>query len=188
MTISTRISIWISIRSFGCFCPDRLQTGCCSTFRPKRKGELARMLQPYGLTEPWLDGFLTGVCTVPIFVSPPDWLGPLLHLLGDTLKTDARMQRFVELAMLRYNATLPKLRAQDAPLIPAEVPLMPIWADGYLTAWEGAKPNWLAKALGPQGKARRKVLEQATEGNIENTAFLVTLPAWLRHGFAEQKM
>ncbi len=153
----------------------------------EKRGELAKLFRPAGLTEPWLEGYLAGVCTAPVFVSPPDWLGPLLHLAAEDLASEAKLQRFVELSMLRYNATLSRLSAPDeARLIPSEYPLLPVWADGYLTAWEATKPCWPARALGRQGKVIRKILEDATEGRIDRTGFASTLPAWLRQRFAEQ--
>lgn len=155
----------------------------------EKKGELARILRPAGLTEPWLDGYLTAICTAPLFVAPSEWLGPLLQLVAPSLKTDKTLERFVELLMLRYNATLSKLRApDDAALIPAEIPLISFWADGYLTAWEATKPSWPAKALGPQAKSIRKMLEKATDGRIDQTELFALLLAWLRRRFADQKM
>ena len=64
----------------------------------EKRGELAKLFRPAGLTEPWLEGYLTGVCTAPVFVSPPDWLGPLLHLAAEDLASEAKLQRFVELS------------------------------------------------------------------------------------------
>ncbi|PHP26804.1 UPF0149 family protein [Limimaricola cinnabarinus] len=151
-------------------------------------GELAKLLHPAGLTEPWLEGYLTGICTAPLFVTPSDWLTPLLHIVGPSLKAEKDLTRFVNLLMPRYNETLTRLRVPDENLIPIDIPLIPIWADGYLTAWEATKPSWPAKALGPKGKTIRKALEQATEGQIDPTVFQVTLPVWLRERFAEQKM
>ncbi len=151
-------------------------------------GELAKLLHPAGLTEPWLEGYLTGICTAPLFVTPSDWLAPLLHLVEASLKSEKKLTRFINLLMPRYNGTLAKLRAPDENLIPADIPLIPVWADGYLTAWEATKPSWPAKTLGPKGKTMRKALEQATEGQIDPTVFQVTLPVWLRERFAEQKM
>ncbi|MBI1246133.1 MAG: UPF0149 family protein [Alphaproteobacteria bacterium] len=157
--------------------------------RPEKKEELAKLLQRAGLTEPWLEGYLTGACTAPIFISPPDWLSPLLHLASPSLDSERQMGRFVELLMLRYNATVSNLGApKETMLVPGEVPLLPLWADGYLTAWEANKSCWPAKALGPQGKAMRKLMEHATEGRIDRTGFTATLPAWLKQRFAEQKM
>jgi leucyl-tRNA synthetase len=75
-------------------------------------GELAKLFRPAGLTEPWLEGYLTGVCTAPVFVSPPDWLGPLLHLAAEDLASEAKLQRFVELSMLRYNDAVEAERAR----------------------------------------------------------------------------
>lgn len=158
-------------------------------FKPEKKGELTKLLQPTRLTEPWLDGYLTAISTAPLFVTPHDWLGPLLHLVAPSLKTDRKLTRFVELLMLRYNGTISKMQAaDDSALLPAEFPLIPIWADGYLTAWEATKPNWPTKALGPQGKSIRKVLEQAADGQIDRTKLFVSLPEWLRRRFADQKM
>ncbi|MGR3592204.1 MAG: UPF0149 family protein [Limimaricola soesokkakensis] len=168
--------------------PMALADGSMPKVTPEKAGELARLLHPAGLTEPWLEGYLTGVCTAPLFVAPSDWLTPLLHLVGPSLKTDKKMVRFVDLLMPRYNDALAKLRAPDEDLIPVDIPLFPIWADGYLTAWEATKPSWPAKALGREGKTIRKGLEQATEGQIDPTLFRVTLPQWLKARFAAQKM
>ncbi|MGR3593995.1 MAG: UPF0149 family protein [Limimaricola soesokkakensis] len=154
---------------------------------PETAGELAKLLQPAGLTEPWLEGYLMGICTAPIFVTPSDWLTPLLHIVGPSLKTEKKLTRFVDLLMPRYNEAISKLRAPDEKLTLADIPLIPIWADGYLTAWEATKPNWPAKALGSKGKTIRKALEQATEGRTDLSMFRDTLPAWLRERFAMQK-
>ncbi|WP_282027146.1 UPF0149 family protein, partial [Limimaricola cinnabarinus] len=81
-------------------------------------GGLAKLLHPAGLTEPWLEGYLTGICTAPLFVTPSDWLAPLLHLVGPSLKSEKKLTRFVNLLMPRYNGTLAKLRAPDENLIP----------------------------------------------------------------------
>ena len=156
--------------------------------KPEKKGELAKLLEPAGLTEPWLDGYLTGICTAPLFVSPPDWLGPLIHLVSENAVSERKLQRFVKLSMLRYNATLARLSgADETRLIPADYPLLPLWADGYLTAWEANKSCWPAKALGREGKMIRTLLEDATDGRINRTGFTSTLPAWLKQRFAEQR-
>ena len=156
--------------------------------RAEKAGELGRLLHPAGLTEPWLDGYLMAVCTAPEFVSPPEWIEPLLYLVAPALDTGKKMERLVELLMLRYNATLSRLGGPTAgPLIAVDIPLLPIWADGYLTAWEATKPSWPAKALGAQGKAIRKLLEAATEGRSDRAGFAETIPAWLRQRFADQR-
>ncbi|QDA35801.1 YecA family protein (plasmid) [Paracoccus liaowanqingii] len=177
----------------GLFGPDLegpfVSSSVAPAFAAEKKGELARLLRPAGLTEPWLDGYLMGVCTAPLSVAPPDWLSPLLDLVAANLKTDKKLSRFVELLMLHYNGTVSKMQAGgDAALIPTEIPLIPIWADGYLTAWEATKPNWPTKALGSQGKSIRKVLERATDGRFDHLELSVSLPAWLRQRFANKQM
>ena len=155
---------------------------------PERAGELARMLEPAGLSEIWLDGFLAGVCTAPRFVLPQDWLPPLFHLVGPTLDGETQMQRLVELLMLRYSDLLVRFRdGAPSDLVPPQLALLPIWSDGYLTAWETTKPFWPARALGRQGKAIRNLLETATEGRIDTAGFSETLPAWLAERFDAQE-
>ena len=90
--------------------------------------------------------------------------------------------------MLRYNATLARLSgADETRLVPADYPLLPLWADGYLTAWEANKSCWPAKALGREGKMIRTLLEEATDGRIDPTGFASTLPTWLKQRFAKQR-
>ena len=74
--------------------------------KPEKKGELAKLLDPAGLTEPWLDGYLTGICTAPLFVSPPDWLGPLIHLVSENagIRKEAPALRRVVDAPLQRDA------------------------------------------------------------------------------------
>ena len=148
---------------------------------------MTRLLQPAGLTEPWLEGYLMGICTAPIFVTPSDWLTPLLHIVGPSIEAEKDLTCFVNLLMPRYNGTVEKLRAPYEELVPADMPLIPIWADGYLTAWGATKLNWPVKVLGPQGKTIRKALEQATEGRIKPSVFRDTLATWRRERFAVQK-
>ena len=71
--------------------------------------------------------------------------------------------------------------------MPAVISLIPIWADGYLTAWEANKPCWPAKVLGTQGKVIRKLLENATDGRIDRPGFASTLPTWMSQRFADQR-
>jgi hypothetical protein len=68
--------------------------------------------------------------------------------------------------------------------MPAE-DLLPFWSDGYLTAWEATKPYWPAKALGKEGRAVRRMLEQATDGRIDRAGF-DGLPDWLARRLAGQ--
>lgn len=130
---------------------------------------------------------MTGVCTAPIFVSPADWFGPLLHLADGGLRSEAKAKHLVDLVMQRYNGMVTVLQSKDAALRP-DLPLVPLWADGYLTCWEATKTHWPAKALGALGKSLRKVLEGATDGRIGRVKIFETLPSWLRTRFALQTM
>jgi hypothetical protein len=155
---------------------------------PEKPGELEKLLKPVGLTEWWVDGYMMGVCTAPEFVAPGFWAEVLLHVIGPEIQSDKTLQRILDLLMLRYNGTLTKLRMPTGvPLIPDAAPLISIWADGYLTAWEGNKPFWPKAKLGKDDKAARKLLEDASSWKFDADRFRKDIPNWLRHRFANQE-
>ncbi|WP_245190970.1 hypothetical protein [Jannaschia formosa] len=63
-------------------------------------------------------------------------------------------------------------------MLPSDSPLLGVWSDGYLTAREGTKRRWTAKTLEKKGRAVRRLLEHATDGQIDRDRF-VALPDWL---------
>lgn len=155
---------------------------------PEKPGELEKLLKPAGLTEWWVDGYMMGVCTAPEFVAPGSWAEVLLNVIGPEIQSDKTLQRILDLLMLRYNGTLTKLRTPiGASLIPDAAPLISIWADGYLTAWEGNKPYWPKAKLGKDDKAARKLLEDAASWKFDADRFRKDIPNWLRHRFANQE-
>lgn len=155
--------------------------------RPQKPGELDKLLKPAGLTEWWVDGYMMGVCTAPKFVPPGAWVQILLNIIGPQIKSDKTLQRTLDLLMLRYNGTLTNLRTPvGVALIPEEETLMSIWADGYLTAWEGNLEYWPKPKLGKHDKSARKLLENAASWQADVHSFRKTIPNWLRQRFVAQ--
>ena len=155
--------------------------------RPEKAGELGKLLKPAGLTEWWVDGYMMGVCTAPEFVPPGAWAQVLLNIIGPEIESDKALQRILDLLMLRYNGTLTNLRTPvGAALIPEDETLISIWADGYLTAWEGNLEYWPKAKLGKNDKSARKLLEDAASWRADVVSFRKTIPNWLRQRFVAQ--
>ncbi|GAW35544.1 hypothetical protein RA2_02607 [Roseovarius sp. A-2] len=152
--------------------------------RPEKAGELGKLLKPAGLTEWWVDGYMMGVCTAPEFVPPGAWVQVLLNIIGPEIDSDKALQRILDLLMLRYNGALANLRTPvGLALIPEEGTLISIWADGYLTAWEGNLEYWPKAKLGKPDKSARKLLEDAASWQADVVSFTKTIPNWLRQRF-----
>jgi hypothetical protein len=153
----------------------------------EKPGELTKLLQPAGLTEWWVDGYMMGVCTAPSFVPPGSWANVLLNIISSEIKEDAKLQRLLDLLMLHYNGTLVKLRTPiGVLLVPKDETPISIWADGFLTAWEGNLKYWPKAKLGKEDKQARKMLEDAASWRADLPSFAKTIPNWLRHRFAAQ--
>jgi len=154
---------------------------------PEKPGELSKLLKPAGLTEWWVDGYMMGVCTAPEFVPPGAWVQILLNIIGPEIKSDKTLQRILDLLMLRYNGTLTNLRTPvGVALMPEEETLMSIWADGYLTAWEGNLEYWPKAKLGKNDRNARELLENAASWKADVDRFRKTIPNWLRQRFVAQ--
>ena len=130
---------------------------------------------------------MMGVCTAPEFVPPGAWAQVLLNIIGPEVESDKTLQRVMNLLMLRYNGTLANLRTPvGVALIPEDEPLISIWADGYLTAWEGNLEYWPKAKLGKDDKIARKLLEDAASWRADVDSFRKTIPNWLRRRFVAE--
>ena len=155
--------------------------------RPEKSGELDKLLKPAGMTEWWVDGYMMGVCTAPEFVPPGAWVQVLLNIIGPEIEREKTLQRILDLLMLRYNGMLANLRTPvGVALIPEDETLISIWADGYLTAWEGNLEYWPKAKLGKDDKRARTLLEDAASWRFDVESFRKTIPNWLRQRFANQ--
>ena len=71
-------------------------------------------------------------------------------------------------------------------MIPKDETLISIWADGYLTAWEGNLEYWPKAKLDKDDKRARTLLESAASWRFDVESFRKTIPNWLRQRFANQ--
>jgi hypothetical protein len=130
---------------------------------------------------------MMGVCTAPEFVPPGAWAEVLLNIIGPEVESEKTLQRILDLLMLRYNGTLANLRTPvGVALIPEDKSLISIWADGYLTAWEGNLEYWPNAKLGKDDKSARKLLESTASWRADADSFRKTIPNWLSQRFAAQ--
>jgi yecA family protein len=162
---------------------ERLPRGTYAEVAPfgaKEQKALDKLLRPAKITLPWMEGFLTGLCTAPAFIKPSDWIVTIFNVVADDLASEDDLQKILDLIVLAYNHRLSLLRdeATSDALFPADAILFSIWADGYLTAWEAHKSHWPAKSLGKEGKAMRAILEQAADFKTK-TEQAPTLRKWL---------
>jgi len=134
-------------------------------FGAKEQKALDKLLRPAKITLPWLEGFLTGLCSAPKFINPSDWIATIFNIVAESIASDNDMQKLLDLIVLAYNHRLSLLReaAPSEALFPGDPILFSIWADGYLTAWEAHKSHWPTKTLGKEGKTMRALLEQAAD-------------------------
>ena len=154
---------------------------------PERPGELGKLLRPAGLTEWWVDGYMAGVCTAPRFIPPGVWLHPLMNIIGPEIEDERKLERILELLLGRYNEMLTRLRTPvGVVLLPGDEMPLSIWADGYLTAWEGNPSHWPANDLDAADGTARALLEAAAGGRLDTAAMARTLPPWLRDRFHRQ--
>jgi yecA family protein len=134
-------------------------------FGAKEQKALDSLLRPAKITLPWMEGFLTGLCTAPKFIKPSEWIVTIFNVIAEDLASEDDLHKILDLIVLAYNHRL-SLLSDGAPsnaLFPADPILFSIWADGYLTAWEAHKSHWPAKSLGKDGKTMRALLEQAAD-------------------------
>lgn len=157
-------------------------------FGAKEQKALDKLLRPARITLPWMDGFLTGLCTAPKFIKPSDWIVTIFNVVAEDLASEDDLQKLLDLIVLAYNHRLSLLRdgAPSDALFPADPILFSIWADGYLTAWEAHKSHWPTKSLGKEGKAMRALLEQAADFKTK-TDQAPTLRKWLIARAEKQK-
>jgi len=134
-------------------------------FGAKEQKTLDKLLGPAGITLPWMEGFLSGICTAPKFVKPSDWIVTIFNVVAEDIASENDLQKILNLIVPAYNHRLSLLRdaAPSDALFPADPILFSIWADGYLTAWEAHKPNWPSRSLGKEGRTMRALIEEAAD-------------------------
>lgn len=153
--------------------------------KPERPGELGDLLKSAQLTEWWVDGYLMGVCAAPEFVAPGSWLTVFLSIISPDIRGEKKLRRIIDLVLVRYNEALNKLRTPVGfVLVPDDDFLIPVWADGFLTAWECNLEYRPDTKQGVDDKIASKVLEDAASFRVNAKEFRKVIPNWLRQRFA----
>ena len=157
-------------------------------FGAQEQKALEKLLRPAKITLPWMEGFLTGLCTAPKFIKPADWIVTIFNVVAEDLASEDDLQKILDLIVLAYNnrTFLLKSTAPSDALFPPDPILFSIWVDGYLTAWEAHKPHWPTKSLGKEGKTMRVFLEQAADFKTK-TDQAPALRDWLIASAEKQK-
>ncbi|MEI4233938.1 UPF0149 family protein [Roseovarius sp. D22-M7] len=133
--------------------------------RPEREGELARFLKGSGISPDWVDGFLMSVSLAPKPISPSQWLQDLMGAVISNLNDDT-FQRFVDLIMMRTNASLDQADTEDGVAVAlsarSEVARQD-WAAGFSHACGEFKSSWPAKLTAPDDRTMIKRVSTAAQ-------------------------
>lgn len=142
---------------------------------PEGRAEFAELLKGSGLTPEAANGYLTGVLVAPEFVTPTDWLPPLLE--GRAIGGEAGLQRVLDILMLRYGEI--NDRVLDGEVGNAIGKLSDTafaeWLTGFRLCMTLA-PAWPKRAL---GRDERRILSLIAEAERDE-AVLDTLRPLLR--------
>lgn len=147
--------------------------------RPEKPGELARLLAGTGISDAYLQGYLTGLAITPRPVSLEAWLGPLLG--GVAFSGDGRLRRRLDLVIMRANridAEAGDRRKVAGWIAALDEAGLGEWMRGLAALREATRDAWPASALAPTDKRVLRDLEAAAKAG--GTGELRTiLPAWI---------
>ncbi len=150
---------------------------------PEKRGELRRLLRDAAMdiSPAWLDGYLAAVVVAPRMSPPSAWVGGLLdraHGFPDY----ARLQRFLDLVMLRYNTAnrdLADAAAIGRHLKSSAAEDLRQWARGFIAGTEADRSAWPGRSLRKDDRAVLKLIAAFGDGNAEPSEVTPLLPAWL---------
>jgi yecA family protein len=148
---------------------------------PEKKGELARLLKGSPLSPDSIDGYLAAICIAPKMITPDRWLTPVLNAALPAPPAPS-LQRFLDLLLLRYNATLTNL-ADPKDLVRTfknmNSPGQRDWCEGFLEGRQNFKTSWPAKSLSPNDRAMLRQIETMADNSAAAASVIPVLAAWL---------
>jgi hypothetical protein len=155
--------------------------------RPEVHGEIAHLLAPAGIGEPYLQGYLTALAISPLAPPAQVWLGPLLTEVD--FPSEGALNRLLELIMQRAYRV-----SEDAadPVTVAgwikglDAGAFRDWATGFDELAATAKPAWPAKKLAADDKRVLKEIAAVADG-ADAAALRAVLPAWIARRHALRK-
>ena len=160
--------------SEGPFVDDNLELG----IEPEKAGELGRLLQKTPLSPDMIDGYLTAVIVAPNFVTPTDWLPPLLG--GIVFPGGNKLQRILDIIMLRYGAIEIGLYEEDigSGIRKLSARKFEAWLSGFAQASDIAAA-WPKRALSKDDKKILGLIKGGGQGDPIQDTLKPLLPSWL---------
>lgn len=150
-----------------------------TAMRPEKRGEFARLLATTGISEAYVQGYLTGLAICPRRVSLDSWFGALLA--GIEFRGKGAVQRVVDLVFLRANK-LDQDAGDQATIRQGITGLneeaLRDWARGFANLVGATKRAWSATALAPADRHMLRNLDIAAKGG-EQDGLREVLPAWI---------
>jgi hypothetical protein len=147
--------------------------------RPEIHGETGHLLAQAGISEAYLQGYLTALTISPLAPSGEAWLGRLLG--GIEFSGEGTLNRLLELVMMRANQI--NEEAADPATVSGWIAALDAkalreWAEGFDDFVTAAKLAWPAKALAADDKRLLKDIAAVSEG-ADAAALRTVLPAWV---------
>lgn len=149
--------------------------------KAEKPGELRRLLQGAEISADWVDGYLAAICLAPKMIAPGAWLEILLPYALAAL-SEKRLQRFLDLLILRYNALSDQLSdpvTMDAVLGSMSDLDLEDWADGFSDGYESFKSAWPAKTLSASDRAILRHIRQVSREPQSRGGSFALLAPWL---------
>ena len=144
---------------------------------PEASGELGRLLRKTPLSSDMINGYLTAIVVAPRFVTPTDWLPPLLGEIN--FPGGNKLQRVLDIIMLRYGVIQDSIYDGDiaADLRTRSVRKFQDWLSGFTQA-SVVTAAWPKRALSSDD---RKILKLIKEGALDSeiqATLKPLLPSW----------
>jgi Uncharacterised protein family (UPF0149) len=149
--------------------------------RAEKPGELRRLLQGAEISADWVEGYLAAIRLAPKMIAPGAWLENLLPYALEAL-SENKLQRFLDLLILRYNALGDQLcdpATMDAVLGSMSDLDLEDWADGFSDGYESFKSSWPAKTLSKNDRAMLRHISQLSRDPQSRSGSTALLAPWL---------
>ena len=149
-----------------------------SEIAPETKGELERLLRKTPLSPDLIDGYLTAVIVAPRFVTPTDWLPPLLG--GIEFPGENKVQRVLDIIMLRYGVIQDGLFDGDigSGLRTRAAHRFKDWLAGFAQA-SNITAAWPKRALSKDDQKILKLIKDGGSDDHIQATLKPLLPSWL---------
>lgn len=145
---------------------------------PEATGELGRLLRKTPLRPDMIDGYLTAVIVAPRFVTPTDWLPPLLSEIN--FPGGNKLQRVLDIIMLRYGAIQSGLYNGDigSGIRKRSARKFDDWLSGFAQAC-AITAAWPKRALSKDDQKILRLIKDGAQGDHIHDTLKPLLPSWL---------